>query len=880
LKKKTISLIITVLVLFPVIIHSTLAFNDGNKPKEEKETASYLVGFKNEADIAEFMEKKKLKEKKHKKLKHQKTISIQLTKSEVEEIQEHTDIAYIEEDAQVSISNSDDSIQSVPWGIQEIGGIEAQNIGANGTSIKIAILDTGIANHPDLAVKGGASFVEGADFSDDNGHGTHVAGSISALNNEMGVIGVAPEAEIYSLKVLDRNGSGSYSNVIQAIEWAIDNQINIISMSFGGNATSQSFQEAIKKANEQGILLIAAAGNAGSGTETVTYPALYPEVISVGAIDSNSTRATFSSTGNELDLMAPGVNILSTTMDGNFGFLSGTSMATPHVTGAAASYWSANPSLTNEQVKQRLLETAITLGDKHEYGEGKVNLVTALGLEAKPPIPEEKEADESSSFMSGLKQYEEKISQLASSFAYLMDKAREAGNEGLAKQIEEDYNILVIENRNLFKALDETFADNQEGIELNSADYYDANHGTFTKLHDYFNQKLLSYMNELGVNSEALLKDISAHLGQNLTLAQPLNISLDPGVPDVYTFIPSSTSEYQISASPNFGIWDSDDILLEVYSDIELSNLVASNNNGNYSVFAEIQTTLTAGHTYYVKIQSNISASSVYGTLMVSDTLVPLPLTLNTPLDVDVLSGNSKIFSFNTSVNGSFKISTTYFGGVSWNGTSDTLLYVYTDDILTKQIAYNDDANGSLFSEVNLNLAAGSTVYVKLMGWNSQSVHARVNVIKNGQSFTLLQNKQPIDVNVGEKQFTSYSFTPSISGGYQFYTGPIYGTGSSSDTYLYLYEDSNLTKLLASNDDWGGTRFSRIRYRLTAGKTYYLILNGYAQQAISTRLTINAGNQYFYDSQGKLDYVLLSDGRVFDYQYDQNGNLIKKVLQP
>lgn len=880
MRKKTIGLILILMILiFSVLVHSTFAFNDRQKPKEEKEN-SYLVGFKKDADIAGFIEKKKLKEKKHKKLKHQKTIAIQLTKSEVEEIQEHTDITFVEEDAQVSLSNSDASIQSVPWGIQEIGSLDAQNTGADGKSIKIAVLDTGIASHPDLAIKGGASFVDSIDFSDDNGHGTHVAGSIAALNNEFGILGVAPEAEIYSLKVLDRSGSGSYSNVIHAIEWAVDNQINIISMSFGGNAQSQAFHEAIKYANEKGILLIAAAGNAGFGTETETYPALYPEVISVGAIDSNYTRAPFSSTGNELDLMAPGVNILSTTMDGNYGFLSGTSMATPHVTGAAASYWSSNPSLSNEEVKERLLETAIPLGDKLEYGQGKVSLVTALGLEAKPTVPEEQNNEESSSSMSGLRQYEKKISQIAKSFVYLIDKAREAGNEGLAKKMEEDYNILVIENRNLFKELDDIFTENLDGLEINSDDYYDANHETFTKLHEYFDRKLLSYMNELGINSEVLLKDISAKLGQNLTLDQPIDIQLGTGVSEVYTYIPSVTRSYKIYTGPYAATGSTNDTVLEVYSDSALTSLVASNDNANNTVFSEIKANLSAGVTYYIKILPKTTSGSVYARLTVSNDYPPVALTLNTPIDVDVPSGDSKIFSFNTSVNGSFKFSTTYYGGVSSSGTSDTLLYVYTDSLLTKQIAYNDDANGSLFSEVNLNLAAGSTVYVKLRGYSSRSVHARINVTKNTQSFTLIQQNQSIDVNVEEKQFKAYSFTPSLSGGFQFYTGPIYGTGASSDTLLYLYEDSSLTKLLASNDNWGGTTFSNIRYRLLAGKTYYLVLRGYAQQAISTRLTINAGNLYFYDAHGKLDYVLLSDGRVFDYQYDVNGNLIKKVLQP
>jgi hypothetical protein len=880
MKKKSVSVFVfTIILLFQLIFHTTFASNNTEKSKEDKED-SYLIGFKQEEDIPRFLDHKKLKEKKHQKLKHQKTVAIKLTKTEVEEIMGDPNITFIEEDAEVNLSTSDSSIQSIPWGIQDIGAIEAQKNGAIGTSIKIAVLDTGISNHPDLAVKGGASFVEGsAEFMDDNGHGTHVAGTIAALNNEMGVIGVAPKAEIYSLKVLDQNGSGNYSNVIQAIEWAIDNQINIISMSFGGNVSSEALHEAIQYANGQGILLIAAAGNAGSGIETEAYPALYPEVISVGAIDSTNTRAAFSSTGNELDLMAPGVNILSTTMDGNYGFLSGTSMAAPHVTGAAASYWSVNPTLSNEQVKQNLLETATDLGENHEYGEGKINLLAALGLETQQPLPEENNNNVPPSSFSVLRQYEDRMAHLANSFLYLKNKALEAGNEGLAKLIEEDYNILIIENRNLFKPLDETFTDNPEGLNLSSNDYFEANVESFSKLEGYFNQKLLSFMNELGVNSEAL-KDISANLGTNLILDQPIDIQLGTGLSEVYTFTPSVTGSYKIYTGPYASTGTTNDTVVEVYSDAGLNTLVASNDNANNTLFSEIKTDLTANVTYHIKIQPKTTSDSVYARLTVSNNYPPVPLALNTPLDVDIVSGDSKIFSFNTSVNGSFKFTTTYYGGTSSSGSSDTVLYVYTDNVLTKQIAYNDDSNGSLFSEISLNLASGSTVYIKLRGYSSRSVHARINVSKNIQTFTQIQKNTPIDVNVGEKQFAAYSFTPSDSGIYQLFTGPIYGTGSSNDTYLYLYEDANLTKLLSSNDDWGGTLFSRIRYKLTAGKTYYVVLNGYARQAISTRLTVSAGNQYFYDSHGKLDYVLLSNGRILDYQYDANGNLVKKVLQP
>jgi subtilisin len=246
----------------------------------------------------------------------------------------------------------------------------------------VAVLDTGIdASHEDLRVVGGASFVsdEPDALSDGNGHGTHVAGTIAALNNNVGVLGVSYDVDLYAVKVLSAGGSGTLSGIAQGIEWAIDNDMDVINMSLGGSTGSTTLKQASDNAYNSGIVVVAAAGNSGSFLgliNTIGYPARYDSVIAVGAVDANNNRASFSSVGSQLEVMAPGVSINSALPGNQYGELNGTSMASPHVAGAAALLLAQNPNLTNVQVRERLRAT--NLGSAFNYGHGVINLEAAL----------------------------------------------------------------------------------------------------------------------------------------------------------------------------------------------------------------------------------------------------------------------------------------------------------------------------------------------------------------------------------------------------------------------------------------------------------------------------------------------------------------------
>jgi subtilisin family serine protease len=233
----------------------------------------------------------------------------------------------------------DGTVQTLPWGIQRINADDAWGI-SSGSGVKVAVLDTGIdTDHPDLDnnLAGCLNFIYSwRNCEDDNGHGTHVSGIIAAENNNLGVVGVSPNAKIYALKVLDRRGRGYLSDIIEALDWAVQNGIQVVNMSLGTSSDVASFREAVQRVNAAGITQVAAAGNSGPGANTVLYPARYPEVIAISATDSSDQVPSWSSRGIEVDLAAPGKDIYSTYLRGNYKTLSGTSMSAPHVTGTVA----------------------------------------------------------------------------------------------------------------------------------------------------------------------------------------------------------------------------------------------------------------------------------------------------------------------------------------------------------------------------------------------------------------------------------------------------------------------------------------------------------------------------------------------------------------
>jgi subtilisin len=312
--------------------------------------------------------------------------------------------------------SADPAREFYPWGIDWIGAADAQeqNPWLTGNGIKVALIDTGIdPTHPDLRrnVIGGYNAMAGQvsrNWWDDNGHGTHVAGTLAARMDRHGVIGVTPNLQIYALKALDRDGKGRTSDVINALQ-RVPRDVRIIAGSFGTDLVWPSFEKAIYRMYRSGKLMVFSVGNRcapngaqgtgsdgagsdGAGSDAscsatpsdVKFPARYPWVIAVGASDVDDQVPTFSRSGPAMvhhGVVAPGVHIFSTNLGGGYGWMSGTSGSTPHVAGAIALACQLRPRLSYEEVLALLQETAEALGYPPEHqGAGRINVEKLVNM--------------------------------------------------------------------------------------------------------------------------------------------------------------------------------------------------------------------------------------------------------------------------------------------------------------------------------------------------------------------------------------------------------------------------------------------------------------------------------------------------------------------
>jgi subtilisin family serine protease len=314
--------------------------------------------------------------------------------SKVTELESNDVVASVEVDQPVQLL-----AQTVDWGVSRVGADKIWDK-TTGSGVIVAVIDTGVQlDHADLSanIGSGFDFVNNDNQAyDDNGHGTHVAGIVGASNNGEGTVGPSNSARLMPIKVLNASGYGYLSDVAKGIYYAVDNGARIINLSLGTTQDTVVLREAVRYAGQRGVLVVAAAGN--SYGQSCMYPAAYAESICVVATDKDNKLASFSNVGGELS--APGVSNYATYLGNRYAYLSGTSMATPHISGAAATLFSFCSACSTTEIRQLLRDTAVDLGSAGRdglFGYGLVDLVAAINKLSPTAEATQTETEEESS---------------------------------------------------------------------------------------------------------------------------------------------------------------------------------------------------------------------------------------------------------------------------------------------------------------------------------------------------------------------------------------------------------------------------------------------------------------------------------------------------
>ncbi|MGM0630979.1 MAG: S8 family serine peptidase [Pseudomonadota bacterium] len=326
-------------------------------------------------------------------MRHNLAVAAELTAKQKKRLEKNPNIEYVEIDQKRRFM-----AQDVPYGISQVQAdlVDDSVAAASAGGKKICVIDSGLdLPHEDMGTRG--STVNGTNDSGTGNwynaggpHGTHVAGTIAALDNGLGVRGViGSNPNLHIVKVFNSSGWGYSSSLVSAIETCADNGADVVNMSLGGGGSNQTEANALQNLYNQGVLLVAAAGNDGSSyseTDPMSYPASYNAVVSVAAVDSSKNLASFSQKNTQVEIAGPGVDVMSTYPEGtgsqgNYGTMSGTSMASPHVAGVAALVWSHHPSCSAQEIRDVLNTTAQDLGPAGrdvQYGYGLAQTKNAV----------------------------------------------------------------------------------------------------------------------------------------------------------------------------------------------------------------------------------------------------------------------------------------------------------------------------------------------------------------------------------------------------------------------------------------------------------------------------------------------------------------------
>jgi subtilisin family serine protease len=793
----------------------------------------------------------------------------------------------------------------------------------------IGVIDTGVDyNHPDLVGNiwtnpgeiagdgidndnnGYVDDVRGWDFayndnnpSDVDGHGTHVSGTIAAKgNNGVGVVGVNWNAKILPLKFLDDTGSGSTSNAILALNYATAKGVKITNNSWGGGGYSQGLYDAINTAGQQGALFIAAAGNEGRNTDlSPAYPASYnlPNIISVAATDRNDAVPIFSNYGlTTVDLGAPGVEIYSTTPGANYGYKTGTSMASPHVTGGAALVWAQNPTWTAQEVKNRLLQTTdpIPALSGRTVSGGRLNVNNALGGSTPPPPPPPPPPVPNDNFaqrivLSGLP-----VSTTGTNIGATAEP-QEPAQSGPINSVWWSWTAPTsgTVNINTIGSSFDTWLSVYTGSALPNLTLIGADDDGGGGL-----TSLVSLNATAGTTYQIAVDGYQSNTGPialNIVFPPPPNDNFanrigltgatatttgtnngatgEVGEPAQSGPINSSWWSWTAPTSGNYTfdtIGSGFDTYLSLFTGSAVSslNLIGADDDGGGNYTSRLTRSVTAGTTYQIAvdgfstatgpIQLNISPPSPPNDNFANQ----IALTGATATTTGTNNGatgevgepaqsgqiNSSWWSWTAPTTGQYNIDTIGSG-------FDTYLSVFTGSPVSNLtlIGANDDGGGNLASLVSLNATAGTTYRIAVDGFGSATGAVRLNIAPppppndnfanaialTGATATTTGRNTGATGQVGEPaqsgQINSswWSWTAPTTGQYNIDT-----IGSGFDTYLSVFTGSALSSLtlIGANDDGGGNLASLVSLNATAGTTYRIAVDGYSSATGPIQLNI------------------------------------------
>ncbi|MDA7026024.1 S8 family serine peptidase [Bacillus sp. CLL-7-23] len=352
------------------LFFSTFTFPFRSQADEKQPDSEVIVVYKNQDGKESALESAETVEQTYKNIP---AVAVTADEETVQELEDDPDVLYVEENVSFTSldgtslkaftnKTSDNGYSFEQWNLTPLQVQLAWSIGVTGKNTKVAVIDSGISPHDDLTIAGGVSTVGyTSSYRDDNGHGTHVAGIIGAKHNSDGIDGVAPDVQLYAVKALDKKGTGDLVSILKGIDWSIQHGINIINMSLGTTSDSKILHDALDKAYQKGIILVAASGNDGNG-KPVNYPAAYNSVIAVSATNEKNRLASFSNTGAAIEFSAPGTSIISTYLNQQYAIGDGTSQATPHVTGMLALLKQQYPTSRNTDLRTKMQNYVSDLG--------------------------------------------------------------------------------------------------------------------------------------------------------------------------------------------------------------------------------------------------------------------------------------------------------------------------------------------------------------------------------------------------------------------------------------------------------------------------------------------------------------------------------------